>query len=564
MDFFHYFTNEELEAVLQDWAEAQPGLVKLDQIGLSHEKRALWLLAITNQSTGVDQDKPAIWIDANIHATEITGTSVVLYIASQLLENYGKDERITRLLDTCTYYILPRINPDGASLAMAASPRFIRSGVRPYPFPERQDGLHEEDIDGDGRILQMRLPDPNGDWKTSSLDPRLMEKRGMDESGGHYFRLFSEGLLENYDGWTIKEAPPLEGLDFNRNFPFDWRPEGAQSGAGPFPASEPEIRAVVDFISTHPNISLAVTYHTSSGVILRPFSTKPDDQMEVNDLWVYQKIGRRGTELTGYRNASVFHEFLYHPKEVTTGAFDDWMFDHRGVFAFTIELWDLPTAAGIKDRKFIEWFRDHPHEEDLQILKWVDEHAPGQYVPWYPFDHPQLGKVELGGWDGMYSWRNPPPGELKNEVTRNLPFALALAEMLPHLEVVELRADPTSSKETHLQEKTYHINLVLENSGYLPTYTSQQGKNRGAIRPIRVELEPGEGVELAQGKHRTELGHLEGRSNKLGVSQSFGSSPTDNRARVEWVITAPTNAQVRVKIISPRGGSITRELRIEG
>jgi len=58
------------------------------------------------------------------------------------------------------------------------------------------------------------------------------------------------------------------------------------------------------------------------------------------------------------------------------------MFDHRGVFAFTIELWDLPTEAGIKDRKFIEWYRDHPHEEDLQILKWADEQIGEQaYVP---------------------------------------------------------------------------------------------------------------------------------------------------------------------------------------
>jgi murein tripeptide amidase MpaA len=513
------------------------------------------LIAITNQATGSDLDKPAVWLDANIHATEITGTTVTLYIALHLLEGYGKDEHITRLLDSSTYYIQPRINPDGAALAMAANPRFVRSGVRPYPYEDKQEGLHEEDMDGDGRILQMRIPDPNGDWKVSSLDPRLMEKRSMDEHGGTYYRLLSEGRLENYDGWLIKDAPPLAGLDFNRNFPFEWRTEGEQHGAGPYPASEPEIRAVIDFVIHHNNINIAITYHTYSGVILRPYSTRPDDQMITEDLWVYQKIGKRGTELTGYRNVSVYHDFLYHPKEVTTGAFDDWMFDHHGVFAFTIELWDLPTAAGVKERKFSEWFRDHPHEQDVQILKWADEHAPDKYVPWHAFDHPQLGKVELGGWDSLYTWRNPPPALLEEHAVHQYPFALALGDMLPRLAVLDFTATPLGSN-------AYHLNLVIENDGYLPTYTSQQGKNRSAKRPIQVELELGEGMTLVQGKGRFELDHLEGRSNKTDVSQSSGSSPTDNRARAEWVIQAPVHGKLHLKIHCPRGGCIERDITL--
>ena len=555
MDFNHYYTNNEIETTLRGWEKTYPSLVTIQKIGESHEKNPLWLMIITNQSTGSDSDKPAVWLDANIHATELTGTTVVLYIANQLLESYGKDERITKLLDHNTYYILPRTNPDGAARAMAARPRFVRSGVRPYPFEDRQEGLHEEDIDGDGRILQMRILDPNGDWKISSLDPRLMQKRAPDEQGGKFYRMLPEGTLENFDGWNIKVAPPLEGLDFNRNFPYDWRPEESQHGAGPFPVSEPEIRAVVDFITKHPNISFAVAYHTYCAVILRPYSNKPDDQMNTDDLWVYQKVGKRGSELTGYRSVSVYHDFLYHPKEVTTGGFDDWMFDHLGVFAFTIELWDLPTAAGIKDRKFIEWFRDHPHEEDVQILKWVDEHAPEQYVPWYSFDHPQLGKVELGGWDRLYSWTNPHRSLLESEAVKNWPFALALGEMLPHLKVLELKSTP-------LGDDTYHINLVLENTGYLPTYTSQQGKTRNAVRPIRVELELPEGVTLVQGKARLEMGHLAGRSNKFEFTQVEATSPTDNRARAEWVVSAKRKGQLSLNIYCPRGGNIKRKIEV--
>ncbi len=199
MDFNRYFTNEELKSLLHKWAEAYPSLVTLSKIGTSYQGQPIWLLTLTNQTTGSDTEKPAVWVDANIHATELAGTVTVLHLVDTLLTSYGQDTRITTLLDTSTFYAVPRINPDGAALAMAAVPR-LRSGVRPYPWEEQTEGLHMQDIDGDRRILQMRIPDPNGDWKISSLDPRLMQKRGLDEHGGIYYRLLPEGLIHNIDG----------------------------------------------------------------------------------------------------------------------------------------------------------------------------------------------------------------------------------------------------------------------------------------------------------------------------------------------------------------------------
>lgn len=557
MEEIRYLTNEELEQTLHAWTAQYPRLAHLHEMGRSYEDRSIWLLTLTNQETGAALDKPALWIDANIHATEITGTSTAMRVAQRLLEGYAQDAQITRLLDTCTFYIAPRINPDGAALAMADHPQYIRSGSRPYPYEDLDDGLHAKDMDGDGRILQMRIPDPNGDWKISHLDPRLMEKRSLDETGGSYYRLLPEGQIENYDGWLVRLARPHQGLDFNRNFPFEWRTEGEQSGAGPYPASEPEIKAMLDFITSHPNINLGITFHTYSRVILRPYSTKADDDMHTDDLWVFKKIGERGTQLTGYRCVSTFHDFKYHPKEVTTGAFDDWMYDHLGIFCYTIELWDLPTEAGIKDRKFIEWWREHPHEEDLQILQWADEHAPaGSYVNWYPYQHPQLGAVELGGWNSMYTWRNPPPEWLGAEVERHVPFMLSLAELLPHLSVVHAEAKA-------MGEDSYHVEVVVENSGFLPSYTSRQGQQRKAIRPVRVALELPEGASLVSGKAQTELGHLEGRSNKLGVSAHMAASPTDNRQRLEWVLRAPKGSVLGVQVLSERAGALTLNIALE-
>ncbi|MCY3711214.1 MAG: M14 family metallopeptidase, partial [Caldilineaceae bacterium] len=501
MDFNHYFSNDEVESVLESWVQEYPHLASVNELGKSHEKRTIPVLTLTNRKTGSDEDKPAIWIDSNIHATEVAGTTVALHIAHTLLSGYGSDARCTRLLDSIAFYIVPRLNPDGAALALAENPRYVRSGTRPYPFLEPVAGLHEEDIDDDGRILQMRIPDPNGDWKISSLDDRLMQKRGPDEHGDQYYRLLPEGRVEDFDGVKIALARPLQGLDFNRNFPFEWQPESTQAGAGPFPASEEEIRAAVSFISRHNNISVAVTYHTYSGVILRPYSTRPDEEMETGDLWVYELMGERGKELTGYPCLSVYHGFRYHPKEVTNGGFDDWVYDHLGMFSFTVELWDLPGRAGIKDRDFIGWFRKHPHEDDVKILKWLEDNGDEPpLVEWYPYEHAQLGRVEIGGYDRMYTWSNPPRSLVGEEAELNTTFALSLADMLPRLTVHTLSLDRLSD------EGDYRLRLVVENGGFLPTYTSAQGRKRIAARPVRVELELPEGVILSSGQAKIEMG----------------------------------------------------------
>jgi murein tripeptide amidase MpaA len=557
IDTSHYFTNEEISSQLEAWAKDHPQLIRLETIGHSFRGVPMQIAIMTCFNSGSDMEKPAVWIDANIHATELCGTTIVLRFIESLLEGYGKGDQISRLLDSCTFYVLPRSNPDGAAMALdKKDPRLLRSSTRPYPWEDKQEGLHVQDANGDGRILQMRIPDPNGNWKVSTQNSRLLEMRQPQEKGGDYYRILPEGLLENYDGFLIHEARSYQGLDMNRNFPFDWHPEGDQVGAGPFPASEPEIRAMVDFIIKHPNISIAVAYHTFSRVILRPFSTRPDDDIIFSDLQVYKKISQIGTQLTGYPSANVYKDFRFEPKDLTYGAFDDWMFDHLGAFAYTIEIWDLPTAAGVQNRKLIDWFVEHPFEDDLKILAWVEANFPQGYVDWFPFEHPQLGKIELGGWDGLFTWSNPPECKLADEVTGQLPYLFALGDLLPQLQVHTLSCEI-------IEEDTFKVNLVVENSGYLPTFTSQQAKKRKAVRPVRVEIDLPAGCTIASGKTRLELGHLEGRSNKVELMPVWASSPTDNRARAEWVLKGKAGSQVGFHIISERAGTLHRTLTLE-
>ncbi|MBM4421804.1 MAG: carboxypeptidase [Chloroflexi bacterium] len=555
--FDTYYRYDDLTRILRSLADENPKLVRLESIGKSFVGREVWLVTVTNFESGGDGEKPALWVDGNIHASEVSPSSACLYLIQKLVAEYGKDADITRCLDTRAFYICPRVNPDGAEWALADSPKIIRSSTRPYPFDEEPiEGLRREDVDGDGRLLLMRIADPNGPWKVCPQEPRLLVRRDPAEAGGQYFRVLPEGVLENYDGITLKVPPTKEGLDLNRNFPVAWRLEGEQEGAGPYPTSEPEARNIAQFVVEHPNITGGVTFHTYSGVLLRPYADKSDETFPAEDLWTYQKIGQKGTDLTGYPNISTFHDFLYHPKEVTTGAFDDWLVDHIGVFAWTVEIWSPHRQAGIEKYKFIEWYREHPLEDDLKMLKWSDEALGGKgYVDWYPFNHPQLGPIELGGWDHLYAWTNPPPQFLEKEIALFPQWIVWHLLISPRLESLEATATP-------LGGGLYRVRFVAQNTGWLPTYVTKIALKKKVIRGVVCEIELPDGAALESGQQRIETGQLEGRAYKDSAPTVWVADPTDDRVKVEWVVKAPKGGAVKIIAKHQRAGIVKVEVNL--
>jgi hypothetical protein len=92
-----------------------------------------------------------------------------------------------------------------------------------------------------------------------------MVARDADEDGpGPYYRLLSEGRIQNFDGVTIKSAPALAGLDINRNYPFEWRPEGQQAAAGLIEEEEEEVEAVIAAGGADPGEKVSVTIETAA------------------------------------------------------------------------------------------------------------------------------------------------------------------------------------------------------------------------------------------------------------------------------------------------------------
>lgn len=545
-DFGHYYLYDEVVGFLHKMEARYPDLVSLYTIGKSYEGRSLYVVALTNQETGVDQEKPAYWIDGNTHAAEVTGSAACLYTLEYLLSNYKKVSKIRRLLDGYTVYVMPRLAVDGAEKYLT-TPEWLRSSPRAYPQKADRKGLTPEDINGDGLILQMRIKDPVGAWKASSVDSRIMLRREPDEFEGTFYTLLVEGKVVDYDGFNILPAPVASGVDFNRNYPGRWAPESVQPGAGEFPLSEPEIRAEVAFWQTHPNINGFYTYHTYGGILLRPYNTYPDEHFPPEDLEVYQLLGKKAEQLTDYTCVSIYHEFSDLYRDKLFGVMDDYGYDQYGWFGFTPELWDAPKAAGVERIVSVENYAHDPwlpEADSLKLMVWNDSALAGNgFVKWQPFDHPQLGLVEIGGWKTKQVWENAPPQYLPEICDQHCQFTIFHALLSPRLAIAQVAVSTVHAG-------VYRLVVQLENQGFLPTYTSQKARQRQAVQPIQVLLDLPEQAALVAGDNPAIVGHLTGRATKT----SSDTGAFDFRCTADWVITAPTQTRIRIRAFSERAG----------
>jgi hypothetical protein len=532
----------------------------VDTYGRSYEGRELRLVTVTDTSTGGHETKPAHWIDASIHAVELTATVAACRLLQRLVAGHtAGDETITRVLRTRTFYVVPRVNPDGAEWVLADRPRFRRSSVRPWPDADahRWPGLHEEDVDGDGRILQMRMPDPDGPWMPHADDPRVLVPVPLSGTGPDTprYRVLAEGVIEEFDGFSVPAPPAPEGLDLNRNYPAGW---GAKvPGSGDHPLSEPEIDALVRAIVARPNICGFNAFHTSGGVLLRPSSTQPDSKLPPGDVWVWRQLAAIGTEATGYPSHSVYEDFTWDPSETMSGASDDWAYEHLGVFGWTTEFWDIVRAATGEKQSPHFWYTGPTDAQRLAVARWLGEQPDTDpvtrgFVDWYAFDHPQLGRIELGGWNQLQSWTNPPPHLLLAEVDGHVDFAVAQALAAP---CVEIR----HTAVTAVGDDTWQVTVGVANTGWLPTTVSDHAKAQGLVRPIVAELVGP--VDVLDGAARRTLGQLAGAS-----SAQFGEATvgTPDRAVCTWLVRAPAGTEVTIETRHDRAGSDSRSLLLDG
>ncbi len=565
IDFGKYPVYDELVDLMEKLHEEYPQYTKLYSIGKTMEGRDLWTMEVTNFETGPGEEKPGIWVDGNTHSSEPTGTNVCLKTIWHLVTEYGKDDAVTELLDNKVFYVLPRVNPDGAEIFLTKPYHYTSGGV-PNPDFADGEGHYEEDVSGNGKSAFMRIEDPNGDYKKSKKDARLMIKRSPEdtlEKDGPFYKVLREGKFLKYKpGKEITMAPRMFLGGSNRNFPAYWAPGGLPlGGSGPFPLWEREPRAISDFWASHPNLSGIHTYHTSGGLILREANAHPDSWFQEvgceEDLEVFKVLGGIGEELTGYPCISIYDEFTFEDdRPFRRGCATSFFYEHFGSYVFSTELWDWPWMLGLdhfRERGGVDFsWAKLTEDQQLNELKWIDENYPEGFLDWEKHEHPQLGPVEIGGVERKYTRRNPPPGKwLEYEVDKTLQFAIRHAALLPQLKV-------TKPKVEKVADKVYKISAQIANTGFMSTNVTKMAVKIKVAKPVLAEVKLPDGVDLVTGHEKVNLGHLEGRSAKLLLPRVIGGDVVDKtRSSVEWVVKTETDSPVDVTIETrcPRAGT---------
>lgn len=495
----HYYQYEELKSNLTYFAKHYPDLCQVETICKTEKNREVFAVTLAK---GDPAGKPAYYIDGNTHAGEVTGSMAAMHTIDYLLTNYGKEAQATTILDRFTVYVIPRISPDGAEVYLTSA-MTLRSVDRPYLTQTQDKGLYSADVDGNGVLAMMRFPSPTGVWMKDPDHPLLMKKRPPDAMDGTFYHVYPEGLIEG-DVDPIYPAKPLWGLDFNRNYPFGWYTENRQPGAGPYPLSNPENKAVVDFVIAHPNIGGVATHHTSGGIILYPPGTRPEKTASKKDMTFFKEIGAMATEEMGYGCINIFDSFFEDQSEYSSGAFDDWCYQSRGIPAYTIELWNLEERAGCGAQWPVpkEPKTTAQRMADLgRIYDWVQNHCPEAILPWTPFHHPQLGDVEIGGLSTKFTYQNCPNEFLLQEVEKTTRFTLRMACTLPRLAVVKKEVQP-------LQGDLYQIAVTIRNEGYLPTYLTDALCELQLDHALNISLKGD--MNMISGQKEAEIEKLEG------------------------------------------------------
>lgn len=465
-----YYDHAGIGEICKKIANAYPDLAKLQSIGKSYEGRDLWCLTITDFKKGNADRKPGMYIDGNIHSNEIQGAEFALYTAWYLTESFADTKFIQELLADKVFYIVPTINPDARDGFMhkpntASSPR---SGV--LPIDNDGDGQVNEDsyddLDGDGHITMMRRKNPNGRWKIDPKDPRNMIQVGPDEKGD-YELLGIEGIDNDGDGRVNEDGYAFE-YDPNRDWGWGWQPNYIQNGAYKYPFSLPENRAVMEFVLKHPNIAAAQSFHNAGGMILRgPGGQEDVGTYNAQDIAVYDAIAKKGEELIpGYKYLVVYKD-LYS----AYGGELDWFYAGRGIYTYSNELW-TPYLLYMKDATR-DPFDNATYSFDRYLL------FQDAFVPWKEYDHPQYGKIEIGGMKKNYG-RAHPGFLLESDAHRNMAFSIYHVYHTPKLEVQEI-------SERSLGDGLTEVTAVIVNSRMMPTHSSQDVKNK-IERPDRITL----------------------------------------------------------------------------
>ena len=568
-----YHDYKSLSAELKSLASAHPNLVRLQSIGKSSAGRDLWLLEITDRRAGKASGKSGVFVVGNLEGQHVLGSELALGVARSLVEAYGRVDSVTQLLKTHVFYILPRANPDGAEFMFKKVRWEHPANLMPWDddFDDVADEDAPDDLNGDGWITQMRVRDPEGEYRADPKDPRLLVKVDRAKGERGEYKLYTEGLDDDGDEAYNEDGPG--GINPDRNFPRDYPYN--QPDAGRYQLQAPEAKAIVDFLLDHRNVGAALAFCLHDNLVEPPkakraaragagtggetgrrmrrmFSRKPAAAVNSKDVPYYEHMSKIYKRLLNVKGKSLVRT------QKPAGAFYQWAYFQYGVPAFATVGWfpTLPgegktpgdSAAARKGKParrpgFSPEMRKAmrarmagnskvaDRNPDADWLKWLQKYRDGfGFVDWKPVRHPQLGQVEVGGFLPFVRC-NPPDTALPRLVTQHARFVALMASSLPRIKIAELKVTP-------LGGGVARVEMTVENDGYFPTVFAHAARAR-AVKPTRVEVQTK--ADLLSGRKITFLDPIPG---------------SGGRAKAEWIFRGEKGAKVHFRVVSEKAGTV--------
>lgn len=554
LTFDHFYDGPAVKEALGDLHRAYPDLTSLRSIGTSEEGRDIWLLTINNPETGEDTEKPGIYVDGAIHGNEIQATEVCLYLAWYLLDSYGRIPAVRELVDSRSFYIVPIVNVDSRARFFTDPAAYNIGRTARVPYDDDRDGLVDEDdyddLDGDGEILQMRVREPFGEWKSHPDDPRVMVRAKPGETG-EWRLIGSEGIDNDGDGRLNEDVPGY--LDMNRNYGFKWQPPYVQRGAGDFPMSGKVTKTVADFVVTKPNICFNFAFHNSGGMIVRGPGSKLSGLYPPSDVKVYDYLAGEGEKIIpGYR-----YMIGYKDMYTTHGDFDEFMYSCLGIYGFVGELFmssqEQYRKPGEKEpadteRSGSRYYGGTPSEERQKFNDIVNQGE--MFKEWKTFEHPQFGTVEIGGWRA-FTTRIPPVFMLPEMVHRNASLVIFAAMNTPEvsLEVYEVEK---------LGTDLHRVRVRASNPKALPTI-SGRALRRNLVRRDILKLGGKELLVVSGGiVEDSRLDRVRAVEHRPWLI--FTSVPSFGTREVQWIVRGSGTATITFDSVKAANRTITVDL----
>lgn len=508
-----YQNQEQFSAAIKKIGESE--LAEVISLGKSAGGRDVWLITI---SSGKPEGKPAIALLGNVQGNHLAGGELTLRMVQQLIEKGENDEAVKKLLEQVTLYVIPRPDPD-ASEKCFALPFRVPAGNDRKTDDDRDFAFGEDppnDLNGDGFITQMRIEDPAGTLMLHPDDPRVLITADPKKNERGKYRILSEGIDDDGDEQWNEDAG--DGVAFDRNFTFGYKPFSANTG--PNAVSEPECRAIADFMFDHPHIAAVLSFSLDDN-LFHPW--KPNSQTEKERI----RKNILGSDATAVDFLAESYRKIHggsdapSPPDVN-GAFSRWAYFHYGRWSLNARGWWVPkTEAKKEEAKENEKKEDAKDEkkeekkpsgekrgsEQINLLNWLAANKIDGFVEWKEIKHPDFPnhKVEVGGFKPLIDL-NPPAAELDKLAEKQLNFLQKLLDYFPKLELRDLTTEA-------LGGGVYRVKVTVANTGYLPTMPEMGGVN-GIPHPLQIEISVPKDTVFLQGSARSEINRLSGVAGK--------------------------------------------------